>query len=78
MRRFAGNESVDSFGGNALDLTTGGTGDDADGPNVFRTRRDGFYRTSHTLLQLCDQFAQCNVDRCALSEQRSFFFEEWL
>ena len=45
---------VDSFGGNALDLTTGGTSDDADAPNSCWARGDGFYRTSHSLFHLCD------------------------
>ncbi len=35
VRRFAGNESVDSFRGDAFDLTARCTGNDADSPDRF-------------------------------------------
>src|SRR2546423_1928686 len=41
MRRFASNEGINSFGGNALNLTASRAGDDAKMPNGFRAKRDG-------------------------------------
>ncbi len=56
VRRFTGDERVDVFLCHTVNLRAGGTGHNADGARLFRSKIENFYRAIQRLLQFSNKF----------------------
>src|SRR2546423_7783686 len=78
MRRFAGDESIDSLLRHARDLPARAPSNYSHAAHNFGTMRNFLYRSVESFAEPGRQFRKGNCNRCAPAKQRSFLGEKRL